>query len=146
MTNRFEGKTAIVTGGSGGIGAAIVERLLSEGAHVAMADLAAPGTSNDALFYRRTDVSDETEVAALVAETVRRFGRLDILINNAGIGALVETPEMTAEVWRRTLRRECFVGVLCFPRSHTGDAGEWRFDRQRRVNLRAAGRFRHGRL
>ena len=91
---RFEGKVAIVTGGSLGIGAACVTGLAREGAHVVMASLdteagdrlaealaEAPGTA----MHMTTNVAQEQEVAQLVEATLSRHGRLDILVNNAGI-------------------------------------------------------------
>ena len=97
--NRFEGKVAIVTGGSNGIGAAIVARLVAEGARVMIADIAAPATLNDSTRFVRTDVGLGSEVEAVVAATLAEWGRLDVLVNNAGIGALAETPDMAEEVW-----------------------------------------------
>jgi 3-oxoacyl-[acyl-carrier protein] reductase len=92
---RLDGKTAIVTGGSRGIGAAIARRLASEGASVALsysgnaeaadavvADIARAGGAAVAI---RSDVRNPAECDQLVAETLERFGRLDVLVNNAGI-------------------------------------------------------------
>mgnify|MGYP006289187573 CR=1 FL=1 len=88
---RFEGKTAIVTGASGGIGRATAERLAAEGARVALVDIDA-----DALkaalpdvggphMTRVCDVADEDAVRACVAAVMAEFGRIDVLVNNAGI-------------------------------------------------------------
>ena len=101
MINRFDGKVAIVTGGSSGIGAAIIARLISEGAQVLNADINAPATVADAVDFHHTDVRDAAQVQAMVAAAVARFGRLDVLINNAGIGLLAETPDMAEEDWDR---------------------------------------------
>ncbi|MEJ5975872.1 SDR family oxidoreductase [Novosphingobium sp. PS1R-30] len=96
---RFEGKVAIVTGGARGIGAAIVARLVAEGANVLVADLDPPAQQSERIVYRRTDATQAAEVEAAVAATIERWGRLDVLVNNAGIGALAETPDMSEDAW-----------------------------------------------
>ncbi len=89
---RLENRVAIVTGGARGIGAGIARALAAEGAKVAVVDLdeeqagktaAALGTEAMAL---RADLAEEAEVDGVVAAVVRRFGRLDIMVNNAGAG------------------------------------------------------------
>lgn len=92
---RLDGQTAIVTGGNRGIGYAIAEGLAEVGANVvvanrsaesgetAAADIAAATGAETAAIP--TDVTDESEVEALVSETVDRFGSLDVLVNNAGV-------------------------------------------------------------
>jgi meso-butanediol dehydrogenase / (S,S)-butanediol dehydrogenase / diacetyl reductase len=99
--NRFESKVAIVTGGSNGIGAAIVARLAEEGAKVMIADLAPPAALDQAARFLRADVCVGSEVKAVVAATLAEWGRLDVLVNNAGVGALAETPDMAEELWDR---------------------------------------------
>src|SRR5215212_3606253 len=90
---RLEGKVAIVTGGASGIGAATCRRLVEEGAKVAIADLDALRAHElakelgDAAVAVLFDAGDVASVEALVAATVARFGRLDILHNNAAIMA-----------------------------------------------------------
>jgi len=91
---RFADKTVIVTGGAGGIGRACVELFAGEGAKVVVADVDVEGgeaaavaivrAGGEAAFIR-TDVGDAASASALATETVERFGRLDVLVNNAGI-------------------------------------------------------------
>jgi NAD(P)-dependent dehydrogenase (short-subunit alcohol dehydrogenase family) len=80
MTGLLEGKVAIVTGGTSGIGLATVERFISEGAKVAIADIqdelgrSVAERFGDSALYVHTDVMDESAIEALVAATVERFG------------------------------------------------------------------------
>jgi len=111
--NQLSGKVAIVTGASAGIGRAAAFALATEGAHVVVADvdvLRGEQVASEichkggsALFVR-TDVTDDAGVSALVAETVARFGGVDVAFNNAGIeGAPAPTADCTPENWQRTL-------------------------------------------
>src|SRR5580692_13035832 len=94
MTSQdLAGKVAIVTGGAGGIGQATAEMLVAEGASVVIADVdvdrgheVAQGIGDAAVFWQ-TDVSDADQVQGLVDFAVDRFGGLDIMFNNAGIGS-----------------------------------------------------------
>jgi meso-butanediol dehydrogenase/(S,S)-butanediol dehydrogenase/diacetyl reductase len=96
---RFDGKVALVTGGANGIGAAIVARLASEGARVMIADLHPPAQTADDIAYMRTDATSAQDVAATVQAVHEKWGRLDVLVNNAGLGALAETPDMAEAEW-----------------------------------------------
>lgn len=78
----LKGKTAIVTGGAQGIGAAVAERLRSAGANVVIGDL---NVDPDNPMALKTDVSHEQDISALIDHAVSSTGRLDILVNNAGI-------------------------------------------------------------
>jgi NAD(P)-dependent dehydrogenase (short-subunit alcohol dehydrogenase family) len=106
----MEGKVAAVTGGAGGIGGATVRRFLEEGAKVAFCDTDAEkgaafegelGTGN--AFFTRVDVSDEAQAQRFIDETVARFGRVDVLVNNAAIRNYVDVTEASAESWERVL-------------------------------------------
>lgn len=84
MSGSMEGLVAIVTGGASGIGAAVVARLREEGARVAILDREVPEGMADAY---RVDVGDDETVRAGVAQVAADFGGIDIVVNNAGIGA-----------------------------------------------------------
>ena len=96
----FDGLVAIVTGGASGIGAAIAERLAEGGAQVAVLDLA-PEAARGTHFAVLTDVSNDDSVRAAVAAVAKRFGRLDIVVNNAGIGAVGTVSDNPDEEWHR---------------------------------------------
>jgi 3-oxoacyl-[acyl-carrier protein] reductase len=81
MDQQLEGKTAIVTGGSSGFGAAISQRFINEGAHVVVADI----TPADIGTYARCDVTKESDLKALASRVMDEFGAVDILVNNAGM-------------------------------------------------------------
>lgn len=109
----FNGRVAIVTGGANGIGGEVVSVLAEAGAVVVIADInEALGAEkaqmikdqgSQALFIK-TDVSDVRSVFQMIDQTIEHFGRLDFLINNAGIsGGMGNSLEMTPEIWDRTL-------------------------------------------
>src|SRR6266536_3496345 len=108
----FDGLAALVTGGGSGIGLATAVLLGQRGARVAVVDLE-PSGAPDPLLRVSGDVSDERSVEAAVDAVVARFGRLDVLVNNAGIGAAGTVEANALEEWRRVLD----VNVLGIVRS-----------------------------
>ncbi|WP_244311177.1 SDR family NAD(P)-dependent oxidoreductase [Microbispora bryophytorum] len=91
----FDGVVAIVTGGASGIGRAIAQELTARGARVAVLDL------KDAEFV--CDVSDDVSVRAAVTAVAERFGRVDVVVNNAGVGALGTVADNDDAEWLRVL-------------------------------------------
>ncbi|MCB0428482.1 MAG: SDR family oxidoreductase [Flavobacteriales bacterium] len=111
MEKIFNNKVALVTGGSFGIGRATAIAFAERGARVVIADVMDDGDTvqqvknagSEALFVK-CDVSKDADVENLVAQTVKKFGRLDFAYNNAGIeGVQAPTSECTEENWDRTL-------------------------------------------
>jgi NAD(P)-dependent dehydrogenase (short-subunit alcohol dehydrogenase family) len=87
MRGEYSQKAALVTGGARGIGKAVAELLLERGYRVAVCDVKPSGDLESGLAFIRCDVSREASVRACVRQVVRRFGRLDAVINNAGIAS-----------------------------------------------------------
>jgi NAD(P)-dependent dehydrogenase (short-subunit alcohol dehydrogenase family) len=103
-------KVAIVTGAAGGIGAAITRRFLADGFRVVAGDLNRSGLATlatsgptDALLTLELDVTSEASCDAMAATVERRFGRLDVLINNAGLFPLQRFEDITYQDWRRVI-------------------------------------------
>ncbi len=116
---RLEAKTAVVTGGCSGIGASTVRRFADEGAHVVVADLDDERGKHLAEevrgHYVHCDVTDAGQVARMVAETVDRYGSLDVSVHNAGIspvedGSILDTD---IDVWRRVQEVNLTSIYLC---------------------------------
>lgn len=107
---RLEGKTALVTGGGSGIGEAITERLVEEGARVCIAgrranmlEQVACSLPQGAVLACAGDVSNDEDVARIVAQTVEFGGGLDILVNNAATNFFVSVADLEHAEWRRVM-------------------------------------------
>ncbi|MCS3892094.1 meso-butanediol dehydrogenase/(S,S)-butanediol dehydrogenase/diacetyl reductase [Bradyrhizobium japonicum USDA 38] len=110
MTDRFRGKVVIVTGAASGIGEATARRFVAEGAKVAMIDRdkaslekVAKSLPADQVMIQSTDVSDSRAVDGMVAAVVGRFGRLDVIVNNAGVHEGGDPASITDEKWRKVM-------------------------------------------
>jgi meso-butanediol dehydrogenase/(S,S)-butanediol dehydrogenase/diacetyl reductase len=110
MENRFSGKVAIITGGASGIGEATARRFVEEGASVVITDRmkekierVAQSLPKDRALVHVADVSVRADCDALVAVAVERFGRLDTVVNSAGVNVVGAVSETTDEVWRNAI-------------------------------------------
>lgn len=116
----YSDKTVIITGGASGIGAGIVHAFYEAGAKVVIADYHAENGKQAEKIYNservsffETDVSNEQSVISLITYVMEKFGRVDILINNAGISSFSNFYEMTVEEWDRVLNTNLKGVFLC---------------------------------
>jgi NAD(P)-dependent dehydrogenase (short-subunit alcohol dehydrogenase family) len=120
---RLKDKVAIITGGGKGIGRAISSAFASEGASVVMAartrskleeaaeEIGAQGGTAQAI---QTDVTDESQIERMVAETIQTYGRIDILVNNSGIaGPTARVVDLDLAAWNEVLAIDLTGGMLC---------------------------------
>lgn len=122
MPARLEGRSALITGGAGGIGGAIATAFAREGAAVAILDLeieaaaakaATLGDFGNETFAVAADVSDEQQVSAAVAATIDALGSIDILVNNAGIDSTSLVVDMPLSMWDTMLAINLRSVFLC---------------------------------
>jgi len=116
----FQGKVVLVTGGSRGIGRAVAEAFAARGATVAVqfradrraAEATLAALAGDGHLAVAADVADPSQVQALVGQVVERLGRVDVLVNNAGIYEAQPVLETGYEEWQRVWRRTLEVNLL----------------------------------
>src|SRR5690348_5846673 len=119
----FEGKVAIITGGAGGIGRATAEAFAKEGAHAVIADLDGGGAAAAAKaisdsggpepLASQCDVSDEKSVEQTVDDAIAKFGRLDVVVNNAGMMVFKPITELDSGDWIKVLHVD-LLGAFYF--------------------------------
>jgi len=107
MAGRFTGKAVVITGAASGIGAATAKRLAAEGGRLVLSDLNQGAGESlarelDAVFVP-VDVSDPQQIEALMQTAVDRFGQLNVVFNNAGIGSYGKAPDLDIETWKRVI-------------------------------------------
>lgn len=135
MDRRFEGKVAVVTGAAGGIGFAIASRLRAEGAGLVIADLKGDAASAAAAKLSASaggeaigigcDVGSEEQVEATVHAALEAFGRIDVIVNNAGLMTFKTLAEFSGDDWLQVLRVD-LLGAAFFTRQaflHFGAKG-----------------------
>lgn len=115
----FAGRVALVTGGIGGIGRAVADALVARGARVVAADIGVPAGKTADPFPDsgctdvHLDVTSKTEVTALVARIVAAFGRIDLLVNVAGVVSRGSAADLAEDEWDRVLRINLKGTFLC---------------------------------
>jgi len=117
---KLDGKVAIVTGAARGMGQGIALELAKQGADIVISDVLPGDETVKAVkslgkksFYVKTDVSNERQVKRLVSETIKKLGRLDILVNDAGIYRTAATTELSEKDWDKTINIDLKGVFLC---------------------------------
>ena len=105
---RLDGEVAVVTGGAAGLGLAVADAFRAVGAQVAILDLAASGPDGF-----KVDVSDEAQVTSAFEQVAGRYGRLDVLFNNAGIAVRRPTMELSLDDWNKVVAVNMTGVFLC---------------------------------
>jgi NAD(P)-dependent dehydrogenase (short-subunit alcohol dehydrogenase family) len=124
-TGRHQGRAVLVTGGASGIGLGIVNRFREAGARVAILDLQPPpaAAAGDAPLFIRGDAADEGTVDAAVGQVAAAYGRLDIMVNNAGVIGIGPVVDMDFAEWRRVTEinlHSVFLGARAAARQMIG--------------------------
>ncbi|WP_010096306.1 SDR family NAD(P)-dependent oxidoreductase [Ornithinibacillus scapharcae] len=121
MSERFKGKVAVVTGGASGIGEATVKQFVQEGAKVVISDMSEKGKElSDQLnhegyetIFIKTDVTSEEDVKNMIESTIEKFGSLDVLFANAGIGGMTLVHETSFADWKKIIDVNLHGVFLC---------------------------------
>lgn len=113
MSGTFKGQVVVVTGGALGIGAAIVQTFVQEGARAVVLDLGDPETPAAATRYLHVDVADRASVEAAFDSIDATEGQVDVLVNNAGIQRVGLTDEIDPDEWERVVRIHLFGTYHC---------------------------------
>jgi 3-oxoacyl-[acyl-carrier protein] reductase len=127
--DELTGKVAVVTGASGGIGAAVARSLAEHGVHVGLASRSGKDPGIEGSLAAACDVRDASSVDAFVAQVVERFGRLDILVANAGVGAygpfLELNPDHLEEMIDTNVKGTIYALRACLPHMLQSDRADF---------------------